>query len=581
MGAIIGIDLGTTNSEVAVIRDGRPQIIPVDGEPIMPSCVGLDGSGELLVGRAARNQMAAAPEATILSIKRKMGQAEKVAMGERFFSPEEIAALILAKLKAAAEAHLGEAVEEAVITVPAYFDDAQRKATQNAGKLAGLEVRRIINEPTAAALAYDADQSSDRTVLVYDLGGGTFDASLVVVQNGVVEVKASHGDTHLGGDDFDHLLMEHVDKIFFERHGVHPMDDVKAKNRLWAAVEKAKRELSDVPYTKIREEYLVGDLHLDVEIERSAYEDMIRPLLRKTMDSVHRCFKDALMLPGALDKVILVGGASRTPLVAEIVAREINIEPRHEIHPDLIVAMGAAIQAAVVQGQKTHSILVDITPYTFGTGAVSLFEGEFREGVFVPMIRRGTALPARKGEQFSTMIDNQKAVDVRIFQGEAPLADDNIFIGNFLVEGLSNVAAGNEIVLTLALDLNGVLEVTAVEKRSGLSKTVTMKAGEGAAVFDLEQAREHLGDWVKAEAGDGEAGSAPAADAADDRERVVAAAKDLRKRSTALLEDIDETDAAELRTLLAESQKAIADGRLQRLAELNESLSDMLFYLED
>ncbi|MFZ0243738.1 MAG: Hsp70 family protein [Desulfobacterales bacterium] len=579
MGAIIGIDLGTTNSEVAVIRDGRPEIIPVDGEPIMPSCVGLDGRGELLVGRAARNQMAAAPEATILSIKRKMGQAEKVVMGERFFSPEEIAALILAKLKAAAEAHLGEPVAEAVITVPAYFDDAQRKATQNAGKLAGLEVRRIINEPTAAALAYDADQSSDRTVLVYDLGGGTFDASLVVAQKGVVEVKASHGDTHLGGDDFDHLLMAHVDKIFFERHGVHPMDDIKARNRLWAAVEKAKCELSDVPYTRIREEYLIGDLHLDVEIERSEYEEMIRPLLRNTMDSVHRCFKDALMLPGALDKVILVGGASRTPLVAEIVRQQINIEPRHEIHPDLIVAMGAAIQAAAVQGQKTHSILVDITPYTFGTGAVGLFEGEFRDGVFVPMIRRGTTLPARKGERFSTMFDGQKAVDVRIFQGEAPLADDNIFIGNFLVEGLSNVPAGNEIVLTLALDLNGVLEVTAVEKRTGLSKTVTMKAGEGAAVFDLKQAREHLGDWVQAEGG--AAGAAPAADGVDDRELLVATAKDLRKRSTALLEDIDETDASELRALLAESQKAIADGRIQRLAELNESLSDMLFYLED
>jgi len=579
MGAIIGIDLGTTNSEVAVIRDGRPEIIPVDGEPIMPSCVGLDNQGDLLVGRTAKNQMAAAPEATILSIKRKMGQTERVAMGDRFFSPEEIASLILARLKTAAESHLGESVAEAVITVPAYFDDAQRKATQNAGKLAGLDVRRIINEPTAAALAYDADQTSDRTVLVYDLGGGTFDASLVVVRDGVVEVKASHGDTHLGGDDFDHLLMEHVDRIFFEQHAVHPLADLKAKNRLWAAVEKAKRELSDVPYTRIREEYLIGDLHLDVEIERSAYENMIRPLLRKTMDSVHRCFKDALMLPGALDKVILVGGASRTPLVAELVKKEINIEPRHEIHPDLIVAMGAAIQAAVIQGQKTKSILVDITPYTFGTGAVGVYNGQLQENVFVPMIRRGVALPARKGERFSTMHDGQEAVDVRIYQGEAPLADDNIFIGNFLVEGLSNVPAGNEIVLTLALDLNGVLEVTALEKRTGLSKTVTMQAGDGIAAFDLERAREHLGDWIESE--DDAAGPVPVVDAADDKERVMAAAKDLRKRTTALLDDIDATDASELRTLLADSQKAIAEGRYQKLAELNESLSDMLFYLED
>jgi molecular chaperone DnaK len=297
------------------------------------------------------------------------------------------------------------------------------------------------------------------------------------------------------------------------------------------------------------------------------------------MDSVHRCFKDALMLPGALDKVILVGGASRTPLVAELVKKEINIEPRHEIHPDLIVAMGAAIQAAVIQGQKTKSILVDITPYTFGTGAVGVYGGQLHENVFVPMIHRGTALPARKGERFSTMHDGQEAVDVRIYQGEAPLADDNIFIGNFLVKGLSDVPAGNEIVLTLALDLNGVLEVTAAEKRTGLSKTVTMQAGDGIAAFDLEQAREHLGDWIESEAE--AAGPVPLANAADDKERVMAAAKDLRKRTTALLNDIDATDASELRTLLADSQKAIAEGRYQKLAELNESLSDMLFYLED
>jgi len=579
MGAIIGIDLGTTNSEVAVISGSRPEIIHVDGEPTMPSCVGLDDRGELLVGRAARNQMAVAPEATILSIKRKMGLSETVAMGERAFSPEEIAALILAKLKDAAEGHLGTPVSAAVITVPAYFNDAQRKATQNAGKLAGLDVQRIINEPTAAALAYDADQTRDRTVLVYDLGGGTFDASLVVVQNGVVEVKASHGDTHLGGDDFDHLLMEHVDRIFFEQHGVHPLADLTAKNRLWAAVENAKRELSDVPYTRIREEYLIGDLHLDLEIERSVYEDMIRPLLRKTMDSMHRCLKDASMLPGAVDEVILVGGASRTPLVAEFVRQGIKIEPHHEIHPDLIVAMGAAIQAAVIEGQQTNSILVDITPYTFGTGAVGVHDGELHENVFVPMIRRGTALPARKGERFSTMHDGQKAVDVRIYQGEAPLADDNIFIGNFLIEGLSDVPAGNELVLTLALDLNGVLEVTALEKRTGLSKTVTMQAGDGIAAFDLEQAREHLGGWIDS----GAVSTAPGSSgtASDDKDRVLDAAKDLRRRALVLLDDIDETDASELRTLLADSQKAIAEGGHQALSDLNESLSDMLFYLED
>jgi molecular chaperone DnaK len=577
MSAIVGIDLGTTNSEVAVIKDGRPHIIPVDGQSIMPSCVGIDPGGNIVVGWVAKNQMMAAPESTILSIKRKMGEATQVPLAGRSFSPEEISAMILAKLKTAAEAHLGEAVTEAVITVPAYFDDAQRKATQNAGTLAGLEVRRIINEPTAAALAYDAVQTKDQTVLVYDLGGGTFDASLVVVQSGVVEVKSSHGDTHLGGDDFDHLLMAHADQAFFDQHGVRLMDDLKARNRLWVAVEKAKRALSDAPFAHIREEYIVGDLHLDLEIARLEYEEMIRPLLRKTMDCVHRCFKDAAILPGAVDKVILVGGASRTPLVAELVRQAIQVEPRHEIDPDLIVAMGAAIQAGVIKGQKTNSILVDITPYTFGTSAVGMLDGLFQENVFVPMIHRGTPLPARKSEVFLTMYDGQPAVDVRIYQGEAPSTEDNILIGNFLIEGLKDIPAGNQIILALALDLNGVLEVTAMEKRTGLSKTVRMQAGNGAAAFNLDQAREHL----SAAFGLDPAAPGRSKELSGDKQHVIVVAKDLRKRANVFLDDIDATDADELRALLAESQKAVADGDLPKLTQLNESLSDMLFYLED
>ena len=577
MSVIVGIDLGTTNSEIAVIRDGKPEIISVDGEPIMPSCVGIDPGGNILVGRTAKNQMVAAPEATILSIKRKMGENTRISLADRSFSPEEISAMILTRLKSAAETHLGETVTEAVITVPAYFDDAQRKATRSAGELAGLKVRRIINEPTAAALAYDHDLGTDQTVLVYDLGGGTFDASLVVVQNGVVEVKASHGNTHLGGDDFDRLLMDHADELFFEQHGVRLKSDLKATNRLWAAVEKAKRELSDAPYARIREEFILNDLHLDLEIARTDYEEMIRPLLDKTMDSVHRCFKDAAILPGAVDKVILVGGSSRTPLVSELVGNAIRTETHQEIDPDLIVAMGAAIQAGVVNGQKTHSILVDITPYTFGTGAVGMLDGQMREDIFVPLIRRGTALPAKKGDAFATMFDGQKAVDVRIFQGEAPLAEDNIFIGNFLVEGLSDRPAGNEIVLTLALDLDGLLEVTAVEKRTGLSKTVTMETDNGQAPLDLNAARENL----SAALGQAPPTTADATQTGDDKQTLINAAKDLRKRAGVLLDNIDPTDAQELRSLLADSQKAVSNGDADKLVQLNESLSDMLFYLED
>lgn len=577
MSIIVGIDLGTTNSEVAVIRDGVPEIISVDGEPTMPSCVGIDSNGSIVVGRTAKNQMAAAPEATILSIKRKMGENTRLSLSDKAFSPEEISAMILTKLKSAAEAYLGEAVSEAVITVPAYFDDAQRKATRTAGTLAGLEIRRIINEPTAAALAYDNDLGTDQTVLVYDIGGGTFDASLVVVQNGVVEVKASHGDTQLGGDDFDRILMDYADDLFFEQHGVRLKSNLKAANRLWVAVEKAKRTLSDAPYAHIREEFIVNDLHLDLEISRSDYEEMIRPALDKTMDSVHRCFKDAAMLPGAVDKVILVGGTSRTPLVTELVANVIRTTPHHEIDPDLIVAMGAAIQAGTINGQKTHSVLVDITPYTFGTGAVDMFNGEMREDVFVPLIRRGTALPTKKADVFATMQDGQKAVDVRIYQGEAPLAEDNIFIGNFMIEGLSNSRAGNEIVLTMALDLNGLLEVTAVEKRTKLSKTVTMDTDNTNAPIDLIKARENLSAVL------GTAPGAPVDDPQmkDAKQTLISTAKELRMRAAVLLDSIDDTDAQELRTLLADSQKAVSDGDTDKLTDLNESLSDMLFYLED
>ncbi|MBW2094569.1 MAG: Hsp70 family protein [Deltaproteobacteria bacterium] len=577
MELVVGIDLGTTNSEIAVIKDGVPHVIPVDGEMIMPSCVGIDGSGSLVVGRPAKNQMVSDPESTILSVKRKMGQDIKIRLGERELTPEEISSLILRKLKDEAEAYLGREVKKAVITVPAYFDDSQRKATKNAGTLAGLEVMRIINEPTAAALAYDGGLEENQTLLVYDLGGGTFDVSLVSVENGVVEVKASHGDTHLGGDDFDDLLIKHVAQIFKEQHDQDLLADSRSRNRLWSAVEKAKRELSDAPYASIKEEFIHGDHHLDIEISRMDYEDMIRPLLKKTLSSVHQCLKDGGLLPGSIDKIILVGGATRTPLVAETIRSEMGTEPRHEINPDLIVAMGAGIQAGIVSGVETSSVLVDITPYTFGTGAVAPYGGEILEDVFVPIIRRNTPLPVSKGEVFSTMFNGQEAVDVRIYQGEEPIATDNIFIGNFMVEGLSDVPAGNEIVLDLHLDLNGILEVTAVEKRTGLSKTVKMGTGAKKGVFDLEKAQQN----IQALVGEDGRESVPGMPASAKKETLLRDARDLRKRAEEIMGSVEETDASELQALISESRESISNGDFERLAELNESLSDMLFYLED
>lgn len=577
MEVIVGIDLGTTNSEIAVIKDGRPEVIPVDGELIMPSCVGIDRNGSLIVGRPAKNQMVSDPESTILSIKRKMGQDTKVRLGDKDLSPEEVSALILKKLKAEAEAYLGEEVKKAVITVPAYFDDSQRKATKNAGALAGLEVMRIINEPTAAALAYDSKLEENQTILVYDLGGGTFDASLVTVENGVVEVKASHGDTHLGGDDFDNLLMEHVAKTFHKQHGVDLLADLHSRNRLWSAVEKAKRELSNMPYVSIKEEFIHGDHHLDVELSRSEYEAMIAPLLKKTIHSVHQCLKDANLLPRDIDKIILVGGATRTPLVAEILQNEVGVEPRHEISPDLIVAMGAAIQGGVIGGVETDSVLVDITPYTFGTSAVDFHKGDFCEDVFVPIIKRNTPLPVTNAEVFATLFDGQESVDVRIYQGEKPIASDNIFIGNFIINGLSHVPAGNQIMLKLHLDLDGVLEVTAEEKRTGLSKTVRMDTGKPGNVFDLQKARKNIAALLNEE----DLAQQGKSVVAESKEGLVAEAKELRKRAEQVMDIIDETDASELQTLIQQTKDAIAGGDIERVAELNESLSDMLFYLED
>ncbi len=578
MEKIIGIDLGTTNSEVAIIGDNTIEVIPVDGEKVMPSCVGVDEQGNLLVGRAARNQMIIRPESTILSVKRKMGQAVSISLGEKEFSPEEISSLILKKLKKCAEDHLKTEVTKAVITVPAYFDDSQRKATRNAGELAGLEVLRIINEPTAAALAYESDKEEDRNILVYDLGGGTFDVSLVTVEDGVVEVKSSHGDTKLGGDDFDNLLIDYVTGEFSRQHGIDLLKNTGSRNRIWSAVEAAKRVLSDNPFARIMEEYIHGNLHLDIEISRMDYEEMIRPLVRKTIDCAHQCLKDAAFLPGAIDKVILVGGATRTPLISEMLFKDLNIEPRHEINPDLIVSMGAAIQAGIFGGEKSRSVLVDITPYTFGTGALAAYKGELRPDVFVPIIKRNTALPVSKGEVFATVDDCQDVVDVRIYQGENKIATDNIFIGNFLIEDLSEVPAGNEIILDLKLDMNGILDVTAVEKRTGKSKSVRMDTGGRNYDLDMDAARKNISSILDEPP---DTIGMPPADEDDESDTIISRARDLRIRGEKLMDSLDETDATEIKELIQSSKHALGEKDFSELARINESLSDMLFYLED
>jgi molecular chaperone DnaK len=571
---IVGIDLGTTNSELAAVLDGEVKVIPIHGNPIMPSCVGIDSAGKLIVGQAAKNQLVAAPESTILSIKRKMGGDTKVSLGGKEFSPEEISSFILRELKQEGERELGRSIHKAVITVPAFFNEQQRKATQVAGELAGLEVVRILNEPTAAALAYGGGGKEGETMLVYDLGGGTFDVSVVTVEAGVVEVKASHGDTHLGGDDFDQLLVDYAVNAFRLLHGQDLHQDLKTLRRLKVAMERAKCRLSDEPLVNVREEFLDGQHHLELEILRDRYEEMILPWMQKTLTCLHQSLNDAKLGPKDISKVMLVGGATRTPLVHHLLRHKLDLEPRFEINPDLIVAMGAAVQGGVLAGEKLRSILVDITPHTFSTGAIMRDFNESRLMCF-PIIPRNTPLPASKAEMFATCYDNETEIKVTAYQGESPEPVENSLIGDFLVEGLSKVPAGNQVIIHFDLDLSGMLKVTATEKATGLVKTVTMDT-RGARTLDLDQARRNIASLV----GEPEAALDVAELDSPDHASQLATAKDLRKRAEALLQkNISPDDAEELRHLLRGSAEAISTNA--DLTNLNEALADLLFYLED
>ncbi len=580
---IVGIDLGTTNSEIAINQDGQVNVLPIHGNPIMPSCVGLDPAGKLIVGQAARNQLVASPDNTVLSIKRKMGEEIRVRLGEKEYSPEEISSFILRELKQEAERQLLQPIRKAVITVPAFFNERQRKATQAAGELAGLEVVRIINEPTAAALAYGAGAKEGETMLVYDLGGGTFDVSVVVVEQGVVEVKASHGDTHLGGDDFDQLLVDHAVLQFKRLHNVDLVQDLRALRRLKVVLERAKRTLSDEPYAAVREEYIDGQHHLELELERHDYEQMILPLLERTLTCLHQSLTDAHLSPKDVQKVMLVGGATRTPLVQGLLQERLQLDPRFEINPDLIVAMGAGMQGSVIAGQSRHSILVDITPHTYSTTAISFRHGE-GDLYCVPIIHRNTPLPASKSEVVYTMYDDQPAAKVEVYQGEDELPQSNTPIGDFLVEGLSKAPEGNPIVVHFDLDLNGILKVTATEKVTGLAKSVTLDT-KGQHHLNLEEARRNIsslvGETQPTAPGQAAAETAatPALAGADE---LLNTAKDLRKRGEALLEkNISPEDADEIRQLIHQSAAAISENNWTVLNERNETLSDLLFYLED
>jgi molecular chaperone DnaK len=575
---IVGIDLGTTNSEIALYRNGRPEILADEqGRKILPSVVGLTEAGELLVGEEASNQWLLYPDRTVRSIKRRMGHAETVGMAGREYTPQEISAIILKRLKEIAEAQLGHAVRKAVITVPAYFSDTQRQATREAGDIAGLEVVRIINEPTAAALVYEAGQHEGKRILVYDLGGGTFDVSVVRIEEGVVEVISSHGNNHLGGDDFDQKIVAHILEHLKIGQAVDVSDQPRAMARLLRAAEAAKKHLSDHPFARIEEEYLTEvegkPVHLSMELARNDYEAMIAPYVEETLQAIHTALQSADLTASQVEKILLVGGATRTPMIRRRLVEVFGHEPRGEVDADLCVALGAAIQGAANAGAEVSAVLVDVTPYTFGTSALGELDGEIYPYRYVPIVPRNTPIPVRKSEMFYTVTDNQTEVDVRVFQGENADALQNIQIGQFRVEGLSKAPAGNQVVLDLSLDRDGILHVAAREKNTGLERRISIdQAVARYEAAELQQARERIGSLFGENGGE----TALEGDASADDAEIAA----LLDKARTKLDVVGDEDRKEMIDLM----EAVRDGRAANDAEALDQargqLADLLFYLE-
>jgi len=500
MGQVVGIDLGTTNSIIATLDEGQPWAIPDDeGNLLLPSFVGISDSGELLVGQAARRQYAAAPERTVKSIKRQMGTDYAVTLNDRTYSPQEISAIILRSLKQRAETMLETEVTQAVITVPAYFTDAQRQATKEAGEIAGFAVLQILNEPTAAALVFDVGTEDTENVLVYDLGGGTFDVSIVEITGDVTEVLASHGNNRLGGDDFDRQLQRHLADKFLQTHGVEVPTDAATQARLLLAAEQAKIDLSEKAFTTVREPFLVSKgetaLHLETEIAREDFENLIKPLLKETLDAIDRALEDADMTPDDIDRAILVGGSTRIPLVQHLVEEHLFDTPVNSFEPDLCVGLGAALQAGVLSGAEVSNILVDVTPHSLGISVLMDTPLGPMPGMFSPIIPRNSVIPTSRSEVYHTSFDGQDIVEVEVFQGENPIARENVPLGAFQIEGLPPKPAGAvEVEVHFDFDINGILTVTATEKGKGQQNSLVVNdAATGRmSSHDLNQSREDI-----------------------------------------------------------------------------------------
>ena len=568
MSKTIGIDLGTTNSCVCVYEGGEAKVIAnPEGNRTTPSVVAFK-KGEIIVGDAAKRQVVTNKD-TVSSVKRLMGTSEKVHVNGKDYTPEEISAMILSDLKKTAEAYLGETVNKAVITVPAYFNDAQRQATKNAGKIAGLEVERIINEPTAAALAYGLDkQDKTEQILVYDLGGGTFDVSILELGDGVFEVKSTSGNNHLGGDDFDKKIVDYLVSEFKKENGVDLTKDKMAMQRLKDAAEKAKKDLSGMSTTQISLPFLSqgedGPLHLELSLTRAKFEDLVRDLVESTKEPVRKALKDAKLSASDIDKVLLVGGSTRIPMVQELVKNELGKEPSKGVNPDEVVAMGAAIQGGVLTGDVDDIVLLDVTPLSLGIETLG--------GVCTVLIPRNTTIPTSKSQVFSTAADNQPAVDIHILQGERPMAADNKTLGNFQLTNIPAAPRGvPQIEVTFDIDANGIVNVKAKDLGTGKEQSITITASTNLSDEEIERMRKEAEENKEADTKRKEE-----ADLKNEAEQAIFQTESSLKE---LGDKVDKKEKETAEKQKDELKKALEKGDLEDIKKKKEALNETMMKL--